>query len=50
MKAEMTIAGNKTHLRYFRKSSNTTINENNNLLEDQNPETKVPCLPLSMIV
>ena len=30
--------------------SYTTINENKNLLEYQTPETKVPCLPLSMIL
>ena len=30
--------------------SYTTINENKNLLEYQTPETKVPCLPLRIIL
>ena len=32
-KADTTILGNKTLLRYFRKFNNTTINENTDLLE-----------------
>ena len=46
----MKILENKTLLRYFRKIKKTSINENNNFLDYQNPETKVPCLPLSMIL
>ena len=34
-KADTTILGNKTLLRYFRKFNNTTINENTDLLEYQ---------------
>ena len=45
-KADTTILGNKTLLRYFRKSNNTTINETTDLLEYQTPDFKVPCLPL----
>ena len=32
-KADTTISGNKTLLRYFRKYNNTTINENTDLLD-----------------
>ena len=49
VKADTTILGNKTLLRYFRKFNNTTINENTDLLEYQLNESTVPCLPLSMI-
>ena len=49
-KADTTILGNKTLLRYFRKNNNTTINEKTDLLEYHLDETKVPCLPLSMIM
>ena len=49
VKADTTILGNKTLLRYFRKFKNTRINENLNLLEYQLIDSKVPCLPLSMI-
>ena len=49
-KADTTILGNKTLLRYFRKFNNTTINENTDLLENQLDDSKVPCLPLSMIL
>ena len=49
-KAETTILGDKTLLRYFRKFNNTTINENTDLLEYQLDDSKVPCLPLSMIL
>ena len=49
-KADTTILGNKTLLRYFRKFNNTTINENTDLLEYQLDDSKVPCLPLSMIL
>ena len=49
VKADTTILGNKTLLRYFRKFNNTTINENTDLLEYQLNYSKVPCLPLSMI-
>ena len=48
-KADTTILGNKSLLRYFRKINNTTINENTDLLEYQLVDSKVPCLPLSMI-
>ena len=50
VKADTTILGNKTFLRYFRKFNNTTINENTDLLEYQLNDSKVPCLPLSMIL
>ena len=49
-KADTTILGNKTLLRYFRKHNNTTINEITDLLEYQTPDFKVPCLPLSMML
>ena len=50
VKADTTILGNKTLLRYFRNVKNTTINENTDLLEYQSNDSKVPCLPLSMIL
>ena len=50
VKADTTILGNKTLLRYFRKFNNTTINENTDLSEYQLNISKVPCLPLSMIL
>ena len=50
VKANTTILGNKTLLRYFRKFNNTTINENTDLLEYQLNVSTVPCLPLSMIL
>ena len=50
IKADSTILGNKTLLRYFRKFNNTTINENTGLLEYKLDESTVPCLPLSMIL
>ena len=50
VKADTTILGNKTFLRYFRKINNTTINENTDLLEYQLFDSTVPCLPLSMIL
>ena len=49
-KADTTILGNKTLLRYFRKYINTTINEITDLLGYQTPDFKVPCLPLSMML
>ena len=49
-KADTTVLGNKTLLRFFRKFINTTINENTDLLEYQLDDSKVPCLPLSMIL
>ena len=50
LKADTTILGNKTLLRYFRKFNNTTINENTDILEYQTADFKVPCLPLSMML
>ena len=50
VKADTTILGNKTLLRYFRKLNNTTINEKTDHLEYQLNDSKVPCLPLSMIL
>ena len=50
VKADTTILGIKTLLRYFRKFNNTTINENTDLLEYQLNESTVPCLPLNMIL
>ena len=49
-KADTTILGNKTLLRYFRQLNNTSINENADILEYQTPDFKVPCLPLSMML
>ena len=49
-KADTTFLGNKTLLRYFRKFNNTTTIENADLLEYQLDDSKVPCLPLSMIL
>ena len=50
IKSNITILGNKTLLRYFRKFNNTSINENTNTLEYQTPELRVPWLPLCMIL
>ena len=50
LKADTTILGNKTLLRYFRKFNNTSINENTDILKYQTPDIKVPCLPLSMML
>ena len=45
-KADTTILGNKTLLRYFRKYNNTTINEITDLLENQkHPILKYPVSP-----
>ena len=49
-KADTTILGNETLLRYFRKFNNTTIKENTDLPEYQLNESTVPCLLLSMIL
>ena len=49
-KADTTILGNKTLIRYFRNYNNTTINETTGLLEYRTPDFKVPCLPLSMML
>ena len=48
-KADITILGNKTLLKYFRKFNNTSINENTDTLEYQISDIKVPYLSLSMI-
>ena len=50
MKADITILGNKTLLRYFKKFNNTSIKENKKILEYQTSDLKVPCSPLSMIL
>ena len=50
VKADITILGNKTLPRYFKKVNKTSINENKNNLENQISELKVPCLPLSMML
>ena len=50
LKADTTILGNKTFLRYFRKFNNTSINENTDILDYQTSDIKVPCLPLSMML
>ena len=50
VKADTTVLGNKTLLQYFRKFNNTTVNESTDLLEYQLNDSKVPCLPLSMIL
>ena len=49
-KADTTILGNKTLLRYFRKINNTNINENTDIQEYQTNDIKVTCLPLSMML
>ena len=49
-KADTTILGNKTLLRYFRKFINTVSFENTDILENQTPDCKVPCLLLSMML
>ena len=48
-KADTTILGNKTLLRYFRKFNNTTINEKTDILEYKTPDLKVP-LSMMLIV
>ena len=50
IKANITILGNRTLLRYFRKINNTSINENTDFSEYQTPDLKVLCLLLSMIL
>ena len=50
IKADTTILGNKTLLRFFRKLNKTTTNENTDILEYQTLEFNVPCLPLSMML
>ena len=50
VKADTSILGNKTLLRYFQKFNNTAINENTDLLKYQLNDSKVPCLLLSMIL
>ena len=42
VKADTTILGNKTLLRYFRKFNNTAINDNTDLLEYQLNDSKIP--------
>ena len=49
-KADTTILGNKTLLIYFREFNNTIKNENTDILENQTPDFKVLCLPLSMML
>ena len=43
LKADTTILGNKTLLRYFRKFNNTSINESTDILEYQTSDIEVPC-------
>ena len=50
LKADTTILGNKTLLRYFRKFNKTIINENTDILEYQANNTKVLCLSLKMML
>ena len=50
LRADTTILGNKTLLRYFRKFNNTSINETTDILECQTSDIKVPCLPLSLML
>ena len=50
VEADITILGNKTFLRCFRKFKNTATNESTGILEYQISDLKVPCLPLSMIL
>ena len=44
-KADATLLGNNTLLRYFRKFFNTTMNESTDLLEYQTTNFKVTCSP-----
>ena len=48
IKANITILGNKSSLRFFRKFNKTTRYETTDILEQQHQDTKVPCLPLSL--
>ena len=50
IEADITIQGNKTLFRYFRKFNNTSIIENTDILEYQTSDIKVPCLRLSMML
>ena len=50
LKADTTILGNKTLLRYFRKFNNTAINEKTDILEHQTPDIKVPCSPSTIML
>ena len=50
IKADITVLGINTPLRYFKKLNNTTKNEINNLLEYQTPKTKIRCLLLCIIL
>ena len=50
LKADTTILGNKTLLRYFEKFNDTSIKENTDIPEYQTPDIKVPCLLLSMVL
>ena len=50
IKADTTILGNKTLLRFLRKLNNTSINENTDILEYQTSDIEVPCLPLTMML
>ena len=49
-KANITILGNKTLLRYFRKLNSISINEYTVIIEYHYTVTKLPCLPLSSVV
>ena len=49
-KADTTILVSKTLLGYFRKFNHNSINENTGLLEYQFTDSKVPCLPLNMML
>ena len=46
VKAEITILGNKTLLRYFREFKNKTINENTDILEKQMHRMHFPNAPI----
>ena len=50
VKANTTILGNKILLQYFRKFNDTIINKSTDLLENQLIDSKVPCLPVSIIL
>ena len=49
-KGDTTILGNKTLHQNFRKVNHTSINKNTDLLEYQLTDSKVTCLPLSMML
>ena len=50
IKTDITLLGNKTLLRFFRKINNVSVNESTDVLEYQTTYLKIHCLPLSMML